>query len=365
MKEPGEWADIGERVRECRIAADMSQEQLAVALNLDRTMIAKIERGVRRVDALELAKLSSVLQVPLVRFLAPPPLVVSRRAELADDTVTDATRQSYRLEIALSTWLADVRQLMEIGEFSPPVIERYPEAIQEASGARRAALWVRNRLGLGLEPIESLMSVCERLGQLVSVVEAPGEGASLIEDDLAVAVVSRNGDPGRRRATAAHELGHLIVGDEYSTDIGIHVSRDDRESIIDAFAAEVLLPVEVFRDTVRSGETVKREDLVALAARFRTSWSLTVRQAVEAEVIGRNTAKEMRRRNPTRAELMEAVGWAPQPDLDAVRVPPSYAHAVMESYKKSLITASRAVELMRGQVVIADLQPREDEDLEL
>ncbi|GLW26140.1 transcriptional regulator [Microbispora amethystogenes] len=364
MKEPGEWADIGERVRECRLAADMSQEQLAAALRLDRTMIAKIERGVRRVDALELAKLSSVLKVPLTYFLAPAPLVVSRRAELADDTLTDAARQSYRLEVALSAWLADIRQMIDVGGFSPPGIERYPVAIQDASDARRAALWVRDRLDLGRGPIDSLMSVCERLGQLVAVVEVPGEGASLVEDDLAVAVVSRQGDPGRRRATAAHELGHLIVGDEYSTDIGVHVSRDDREAVIDAFAAELLIPVEAFA-AVRRSEVVRREDLVSLAARFRTSWSLTIRQAVASGVIDGNAAREMRRRNPTRAELMEAVGWAPQPDLETIRVPPSYAHAVVESFKRSLITASRAVELMRGQIVAADLPLPDDAEPDL
>ncbi|MED7928147.1 XRE family transcriptional regulator [Nonomuraea sp. LP-02] len=365
MKEPGEWLDIGERVRECRMAADMSQEELASALKLDRTMIAKIERGIRRVDALELAKLSAVLQVPLGYFLDPPPSVVSRRAELTDDTMTDATRASHRLEVALSTWLADIRQLVEMGAFDPPRIERCPEDVRDALSARRAAAWVRERLGHGNEPIDSLMGVCERLGQLVAVVEVPGDGASLIEDDLAVAVVSRHGDPGRRRATAAHELGHLVVGDEYSTDIGIHVSRGERESIIDAFAAELLLPVSAVRSVAASGERAKREDLVVLAARFRTSWSLTVRQAVVAEVIDRSAARELRRRNPTRGELMEAVGWAPQPDLETVRVPPRFAHAVMECYKRSLITESRAVELMRGQIVAADLPARDDGDLDL
>ncbi|MFB4289050.1 helix-turn-helix domain-containing protein [Nonomuraea sp. ATR24] len=365
MKEPGEWADIGERVRECRVAADMSQEQLASALKLDRTMIAKIERGVRRVDALELSRLSTVLRVPLNYFLTPPPQVVSRRTELAEDTATDAARQSFGMEIALSTWLDDIRQLVELGEYAPPRGEKYPEAIEDVRSARRAAHWVRARLALETGPINSLMSVCERLGQLVAVVEAPGDGASLIDGDLAVAVVSKAGEPGRRRSTAAHELGHMIIGDEYSSDMGIHASRDEREAIIDAFSAELLLPVEAFGTVTRSDGRATREDLVVLAARFRTSWSLTVRQAVEAQAIDRGAAKEMRRRNPTRAELMEAVGWTPQPDLETVRVPPGYAHAVVESYKKSLITAHRAVELMRGQIVAADLPLRDDADPEL
>ncbi|MDF5754456.1 XRE family transcriptional regulator [Spongiactinospora sp. TRM90649] len=365
MKDAGEWADVGDRVRECRIAADMSQEQLASALRLDRTMIVKIESGVRRVDALELAKLSAVLNVPLAYFLSPPAKVMSRRSEVADDTATDATRQSFRLEVALSTWLSDVRQLMELGELScrPPV--RYPDPVEDAETARVAARWVRKARRLRLGPISSLMSLCERLGQLVAVVETPGEGASMIDDGLAVAVVSYHSDPGRRRATAAHELGHMVIGDEYSADLGLHASRSEREAVIDAFAAELLLPTDAVTQRFAAGNASERENLVVLAAEYRTSWSLAVRQAMVAGVIGKESATSMRKRNPTYAELMEAVGWAPQPDLESVRVPPSFAHAVMNSLSGRRITTARAVELMRKQIKESDLPPRDDPGDEL
>jgi len=70
----------------------------------------------------------------------------------------------------------------------------------------------------------------------------------MVDSDVAVAVVSRRGDPGRRRATAAHELGHLVIGDEYSSDLGVHASRGDREALLDTFAAELLLPSQVLTD---------------------------------------------------------------------------------------------------------------------
>ncbi len=54
---------------------------------------------------------------------------------------------------------------------------------------------------------------------------------------------------------------------------------------------------------------------------------------------------------------MEAVGWTPQPDLQAVLVPPGYAHAVLQAWKKNRMTTSRAVELMRGQIEEPDLEP--------
>ena len=90
------------------------------------------------------------------------------------------------------------------------------------------------------------MEFSERCGQYVLVIDLPGDGASLIDGDIAVAVVSAKGDPGRRRATAAHELGHLVLGDEYSSDLAVHLSRADRESMINAFAAELLLPLAAF-----------------------------------------------------------------------------------------------------------------------
>jgi Zn-dependent peptidase ImmA (M78 family) len=89
------------------------------------------------------------------------------------------------------------------------------------------------------------MDFCERAGQFVLVTEVPGDGASVVDGNIAAAVISLRGDHGRRRATAAHELGHLVVGDEYSSDLGVHASRDVREAVIDAFAAELLLPTQV------------------------------------------------------------------------------------------------------------------------
>ncbi|WP_431902699.1 ImmA/IrrE family metallo-endopeptidase [Amycolatopsis thermoflava] len=209
-------------------------------------------------------------------------------------------------------WLGEVRQLIDLGWL--PALEplTFPGKVDGPSAAREAARWVREHLGLGVGPIDTMMSVCERAGQFLLVTELTGDGASLTDDGLAVAVVNSAADPGRRRATAAHELGHLVLGDEYSTDLGVAASREDRERAIDAFAAELLLPVSVVSE----------------------SWP-----------------------------QVEALGWAPQPDLTSVTVPPSFAHAVMEAWRSDQITSDRAVELLHGRITIDDLPPRDDAEL--
>jgi Zn-dependent peptidase ImmA (M78 family) len=198
----------------------------------------------------------------------------------------------------------------------------------------------------------------------VLVTDVLGQGASVVEGDVAVAVVSLQGDPGRRRATAAHELGHLVIGDEYSSDLGVHASRADREALLDAFAAELLLPSQVLTEERGASEAISRDQLIGLAARYRTSWSLALRQAAHAGVLSSQARHDWGRASPTRSEFMEAVGWAPQPDLEAIRVPPRYAHAVMEAWRRGAVTATRAVELMHGQIAAADLPTGTEADIE-
>lgn len=365
MSDGAEWADVGERMRVARLAAGLTQEELGARAGLDRTMIVKIESGKRRIDAMELIRLSSALQVPVDFLLRSTPLVLSHRTGVvAEDVGTEVARESGRLDLALVTWLHEVQQLVELGVLQPEPHLRGKTAVDSEAAARDLALWVREQLSLGTDAVDSLVELCERAGQYVLVTDVPGEGASMVDADIAVAIVSLRGDPGRRRATVAHELGHLVVGDEYSSDLGVHASRAEREALLDAFAAELLLPSQVLTQVRGASATVSRDQLIGLAARYRTSWSLAIRQAAHAGVLSAQDRHDWGRSSPTRSEFMEAVGWAPQPDLEAVRVPPHYAHAVMEAWRRGALTATRVVELMHGQISAADLPAGAEADVE-
>lgn len=357
-----DWNEIGERVREARLAMQLSQEQLAQKTDLDRTMITKIEAGSRRLDALELSRLAHALDMPIGHFLSPTPAVMSHRTPLAEDTTSEATQASYRIDSALATWIRELRLLVSLGTLQPKPIKQYADNVDGPLAAANAARWLRTDLGLGSDAIESMAELSESCGQYILVIELPGDGASAVDGDIAAAVVSLKGDPGRRRSTAAHELGHLILGDEYSTDVGVSASRAQREAMIDAFAAELLLPVEAIQQA-KSNEASSRSVLVQLAAKYRTSWSLTLRQARRAEAITPQEEKSLRVCQPTYAEFRDSVGWTPQPDLDSIRVPPGFAHSVMEAYRLGHITSNRALELMHGQLKSdTDLPPRLEAD---
>ncbi len=60
---------IGNRIRELRIEADLSQEKLAFSCDLDRTYIGSVERGERNISVLNLSKIAKALKIKTTELL--------------------------------------------------------------------------------------------------------------------------------------------------------------------------------------------------------------------------------------------------------------------------------------------------------
>jgi Zn-dependent peptidase ImmA (M78 family)/transcriptional regulator with XRE-family HTH domain len=343
------------------LASGLSQVQLAQRIGLDTNEVVEIESGDRRVEATELFRLADTLALPIDHFLVEPPAVVmSLRTSLEYDTDSNAARDAYRMEALLFGWLRDVEQMVDMGFLHVAALPNFGNA-NNVDDAREIARRARTHLGAGNAPLGSMAQVCESLGLLVLVTDIPGDGASVTHDGFGVAVVSRRGEPGRRRATAGHELGHQLLGDSYSSDLGVNASRGEREALVDAFAAEFLAPEAALSGQWPPADTELRQRAAAvrLAAEYRVSWSLLLRQLGRADLAGKQTLERWRNRPPTRAELLDAAGWEPTPDLVDGQLPPSYARSVLHAWEAGEISAARTVELLHGQVAVDDLPPSE------
>lgn len=64
-------ADLAENVLRERKRLRISQEQLALRAEVDRTYVSQIERGISNPSLLVLSKLSAVLQVDFLQLVAP------------------------------------------------------------------------------------------------------------------------------------------------------------------------------------------------------------------------------------------------------------------------------------------------------
>jgi transcriptional regulator with XRE-family HTH domain len=60
---------IGNRIRELRTKAILSQEKLAFACDLDRTYIGSVERGERNISVINLRKIAKALKIEVSALL--------------------------------------------------------------------------------------------------------------------------------------------------------------------------------------------------------------------------------------------------------------------------------------------------------
>lgn len=343
------WESLGARVRQARYARQLDQSRLAHLVGMERSGLAKVESGTRRVTAMELMALGEALSVSMTYFVTEPPVaMVSRRSPL-EARATDPERARFETDLALEQHLANVQQIEQLGLLPAPRVGVSTAASRDPASLARD---VRRQLALGGQPLPAMTDVAAWCGLWVLVVEGAGEGASITPDQgFGVAVVGAEAEPGRRRFTVAHELGHHLLGDEYSSDVGVAASRDERERGIDVFAQELLLPAQVVQAALAGVQTDGARDvLIELTARYRVSWTMACR-------VARQFASDAASRwdRPLRADLIRVTGSTVQPDLEMGQTASAWQQAVLAAHADSLITGTRAVELLHGALALGDL----------
>lgn len=349
----GSWAAVGSRIALARERAGFTQQAVAERLGLHRTAITRIEQGQRNLDALELAQLADVFGRSVEWFVTEPPSsIASHRDGLS------ANSDVVRLEDELERCARDVELLLDIDAFTVPAA-RLPAGVTTTAEAEAGARDARALLGLGEGPIVDLQQAVQPLGLLAFSLDLGSDvvdGGYVRLHDIGVAVVNGTSDPGRRRFSLAHELGHHLLADEYTTDFGLGSSRSDREALINVFAVHFLMPGSSVRARWQalSPEHDVRRRLVVLAAEYRVSWSAVIAQAVNLELIGRDERATLEHQRPTRADYFD-IGVRFEEELVAPAFPPVYAQAAVRAYRRSVISGDRAVELLRGTITAEDL----------
>jgi transcriptional regulator with XRE-family HTH domain len=84
---------LGTRLKECRLAVEKSQEQLAFEAGLDRTHIGAVERGIANPTILVLANICYALGMSLADFFEPIKLALSPE-QSANRRAKPATRRA-------------------------------------------------------------------------------------------------------------------------------------------------------------------------------------------------------------------------------------------------------------------------------
>ncbi|CAN5223641.1 hypothetical protein BH23ACT9_BH23ACT9_26930 [soil metagenome] len=343
---------MGPRIADAREELGLTQAELAGELGLDRSAVAKMESGKRRVSATELVRLAAILDRPIDWFVVEsPPSVVSRRSDQAEGV------RSAILDRRIERLARDIEYLKKEGILPEGEVRRLdmPGTVDDAE---RAAAWVRDWMGTQAGPLLDLQRHCEVAGLLAVSLELGDEGrdaAYVAVDEWGVALINGSVNPGRRRFNLAHELGHHVFADAYATEVTIFPGSET-ERMINAFAVHLLLPRAEVLETWESFED-PRLAAVAIAVRFRASWTAVCAQVKNLELVDGERRAELAADYPTAADFIE-LGERWVSELDPPAVPPEYGRRVLKAYRGGVLTAERTTELLWGTVREEELPQR-------
>jgi Zn-dependent peptidase ImmA (M78 family)/transcriptional regulator with XRE-family HTH domain len=232
----------------------LSQHVFALRIGLDDSKLSKSLSGGRRFSSLDLARIAELTQVTVDWLITgeEPPLAMAAR------TTGGSAGVAIRTAKRLSTLRSD---MADLGYPQPwrPVAGTFDSGtwVDQGTQLANAALDHIRDSGGSIEQVNLAALVEETFGADVAIVElgTDCDGLATSSDTVKLIVLGTSQVPARQRFTLAHELGHLLAGD----DQGVHLDRDifDRAQAKDpseiranAFASAFLMPEDALRDTV-------------------------------------------------------------------------------------------------------------------
>lgn len=368
----------GQLVR-ARTASGLSQDDLANALGVTRTMISYWEAGKRSPNDRQVAALSQLLRVPISVLLgheepAPAPDVAQMLLRGADQEVPDEALHGLSDFVA---FLENFATLAKEAKFPIRGMHQSPfissAAFDSADDARRKSEEVRAHLRLGLGPIGNIDAVCDLLGitvyksNLGSDLTRTISGAFLHHPEVGFAIlVNLAMTPGRRRFTIAHELAHALF---HSTDNQYLVStaaKSPRERFADSFAGEFLMPTEGIRRVMEEQGFGPRIDdpaeVIYLQRFFDVSFITALVRLRQAKFITQQHFDSFKLVRPV--VLARSLGYEiadeeyePQPDNWSLeRFPPRFRRLLRVAVRRGVISVPSVTALTQLSIdEVADL----------
>ena len=334
---------LGARVAAARRDAGLTQEECAARVGIARSALAKVETGMRGISATELVRLAQALKMRVEWFFEDVPQAVLSRRNFAE-----AGAPSPSVDLFTERMAREVEFLQRLGELElaeTPAIA-FPKKPEEAE---QAAATTRRQLGYDHEePATALDTRASDLGLLAFSWEFGkhgADGASILLARGGVAVVNGSFQTGHRRLTLAHELGHYIFGDEYSTDWRVsETPAARREVLIDRFARALLLPAAALRNRWSGGDDT-RVEAVRLASKYRVDMATLARRLDELAIASPQETAAVRATRTRQSDIVE-LGLIVADELSPPSLPDTYVRAVLNLYRREEVSAARALDLL-------------------
>ncbi|MBK9750789.1 MAG: ImmA/IrrE family metallo-endopeptidase [Chloroflexi bacterium] len=338
---------IAARIRQARLIAGWSQDQLAqqlsaIGTSITKAAISKYETGKSVPSAQMLLQLAQVLKVKSEYFFTEPKLQVEWLAFRRHKTLSVMTQERvkhYAAQVA-------ERQVELQSLLYPDEQPQFPSVrrVHTFDEAEAAALELRAMWQLDDHPIDNLFQTVEdRGGIVVEWREDVGEFDGLAgwgNDSAPVAVINMGVKEDRRRFNLAHELGHLLMDTQELPD-------KEEELLAHRFAAALLVPAHVVRKELGlHRHQLDWHELGLLKQKYGMSMAAWVYRAKALNIISENYATDL-------WQEMSSYGWRKTEPYDYIgkEEPSRLKQMTLRAVAEGLISEEQ------GRVVCPDCFP--------
>ncbi|GGP03919.1 XRE family transcriptional regulator [Nonomuraea glycinis] len=252
---PGETT---KRIQRLITESALTQTEFAARAGLDASKFSKSMSGVRRFTSLDLARIAEVggVTVDWLLGIDRPAPALAARTRGSTTSEQEAVAEAERLAQfwADLTFLGYEQPRVALAALPPRgrCIDQGRELAESAlrlAKSQNVEPWQKRDLA---PLVEDLFGIDVRIMRF----SAGYEGLSWSDDACKLVIVGTSDIPARQRFTIAHELGHLIAGDDQGLHLDPNLSdaahrKNPSEIRANAFATEFLLPREVLKEKAR------------------------------------------------------------------------------------------------------------------
>lgn len=370
---------IGRRLADARKARGFTQEEVAERLGCSRPTFIAIEKGTRRPTSVELIALCELYGRHVHEILRTDDHVVDFRTQFRAFALNDPT-----VELAISSmqrFAENYRRLEDINQ--APLQPNYPAEVKLGrhvdvmEQAEDEAIKERRRLGLGDQPIAHLRSLLEvNVGLRIVYEKLPSAMAGMFaysSEFGAVVAINRLHPHERRRATLAHEYGHLLI-DRFKPGIDLVATparRPANERFAEAFAMAFLMPATSLRarynDIVNASGDFTVADVCRLAYLYIVSFQAMALRLESLKLIPGGTWDYL---NGEGFRVREAMKNLAQPPREGTRdkFPARYVFLAAQAHDREAISEGELAGFLdcdrvtAREIVAKTLAPQGDVD---
>ena len=284
----------GEMLTLAREYRDLRQQEVAEAIGVSQSLIAKLESGLKsEMEDAAFNKIVDVLNFPARFFTQTEQLLgFGSSAYFYRKRSSIPASERRRIHCAVNLQRIAIKKYTDLIDIDPSKKLPLFDIEEYANSASNIARALRVAWGMPDGPVRNLTAIVESAGILVVPCDFGTnafDATSLRLADMPPVVFMNSNVPGDRwRFTLAHELGHLVMHT---------VPHERMEEEANEFAAEFLTPASEITPNLIRMKAWRMPDVVQLKLFWKVSMAMLLTRAHDLKIFSDEEVKKLYIRN--------------------------------------------------------------------